>query len=190
MNSIAQSPDDLIEDFVQSVADALVAFDLWCVFENPPEDHQAAIERHRLYFSSARHAHLTTAIVALYRLFESNTRTVNIEQLLESLDQVRSGFRNEVDNLESLQSDAKVIWTKIAILRNNVFGHRNKDLSVDDFFERASLTISDVWKLIHLCQDISKAIKNAWDGSAPVWPEYPKQALLDLLRTLGTESPE
>jgi len=181
---------DLLLEFREAVADAFLNFELWLAFEDPDlEKFRPAFRRYSGYFAVARHAHLFTAVVSLYRLFETRPDTVNLDRLLESLEQERPGFRAGLPLDSTKVSRARAIWRKICVLRNEVFAHRNRELSVADSFGKASLSKAEVLELIDLCKRMVESIQRIWDGTAPAWPLVHTQDLEELLNMLMKHEP-
>lgn len=77
------------------------------------------------FFASSIQAHFIAIVVVLYTLYEDRRDTVNVGRLYEAAS---------AELKASVQTDynrAKIIWKKIAILRNNHVGHVNDRLDVE-----------------------------------------------------------
>jgi hypothetical protein len=112
------------------------------------------MNRYAHYFNAAIDAHFVALLEALYRLFETRQDTFNIRGLLKNLGNL--DIRNKFD--QKLQ-DAKPLWIKVCILRNNAFSHRSKNMSVEEIFKQADMTPHELIDLIsrskELLEDIS-----------------------------------
>jgi len=60
-------------------------------------------------------------------------------------------------------TEAKQIWHKVLILRNNLYAHTNYDLDSNAAFLKADLTPDEIRKLVELSKQIVNEISDAHD---------------------------
>jgi hypothetical protein len=83
---------------------------------------------------------------------------------------------------------AKPLWTKICLLRNNVFGHRSKHLSIEAAFKKAGISSNDIADLISLSKAILNELAHAWDNTTYIFNLDADEDLIRLLDDLKSKA--
>lgn len=104
------------------------------------------------YFHSAHHAHLVAVIVSLYGFYETRDDSHNINQLIKI-----SGPATR-QKVESDLQLAKPLWRKVIVLRNEVFGHRSSEVSIEAAFKKANLNVTSLRDLVNLTHKILNTV--------------------------------
>ncbi len=135
-----------------------------------------------LFFKTSLHAHFVAMIVALYRLFETRTDTVNFNQLVILIEQNNQLSGTEINGLKKRISNLNPLWIKIGILRNKIFAHATNQ-SINPWQE-AKMTGNDLKKMIRRCQILLNLVSSRWDRSSYVFNLSAKTDTRNLLKDL------
>lgn len=155
---MATAHDETLKELQQAAIAAGLHHEIWWVFrgKDTRPKYIDVINRFVSYFRASISAHFIAMLVALYRLYETRKDTHNIPILLDRLEADRSLAKADIDLLRARYASAKPIWIKVAILRNEVFGHRAMDTDVDKAFEKADVTPDELKELV----DTTKSLLN------------------------------
>ena len=137
-----------------------------------------------LFFQTSLHAHFLAMIVALYRLFETRTDTINMPQLLNLIKEMETIPVGKIQKFEREFQEIKPLWIKISILRNHQFGHRSNALEHDAIWERANVTPNEIKTLIVNSKRILNEMSHAWDKSSHAFNLSATEDTLQLLEDL------
>lgn len=143
-----------LEIFLENIDDTLnkasLNHDIWRMYklERKPYIDIMNDNRYLLFFTVSIHAHFVACVIALYRLFETRKDTNNIPNFIQSLKKRTDFSEEKLQEMIKILDTIKPIWVKISILRNEVFGHQNKDNSIEEIFKKADLKIDDFQKII------------------------------------------
>jgi hypothetical protein len=170
-----------IKELTDSVATADCTYSIWWIYSNR-EDRKRYLETMNdspLFFRAAIHAHFLATIVALYALYETRRDSVNVPRVAsESPPAVRA-------SLTAKLTEAKSLWTKVAILRNECFGHVSSSLSTSAVFKKADVRPNDLKRLIELSKEIVNNLSHAEDRSSHAFnldPSNETRKILDQLK--------
>jgi len=144
--------DTRLEIAAQLVVRARIFYDIWRYFEGE-ETRVIIIDTMREYnefFRFAPHAHFLAFIIQAASLLETRDDTVNLHGLARELMESGTISTQDTSEVSALLSRVKPLASKIAILRNNVFGHRNSNLSYSQTFEKAAVTPNELCDLTDL----------------------------------------
>jgi hypothetical protein len=189
---------DLIQKYVdalrQTATEASLNYEIWRVYRDIldgaetysqlGQDYVDRMNAYPLFFQPSIHAHFLAALVALYRLYETRSDTYNIPGFLKLLQHEGTVPESKLEKLHSLSSEAKPLWIKVSILRNEAFGHRSQEHSVSDIFEKARTTANELENLVELTKDLLNTATLAWNRSKHVFNLSGKADTLKLLETL------
>ena len=114
------------------------------------------------FFYISMHAHFVACIIALYRLFETRQDSISFTRLLKVLGP--EFFTGLPQDFGQRLDRSKAIWIKIAILRNNVFGHQNADSSGLDLFQQARINCDEIKEIIQLSKNLICDISSKYFG--------------------------
>jgi hypothetical protein len=90
--------------------------------------------------------------------------------------------RRKLTGLKRRINTLTPIWKKVSIIRNNVFGHRNAGLAVQEAFRRAAVTPNQLRAQIKKTADLLNAISLELDGS---WHAFNLRGTEDTRRVLA-----
>jgi AbiU2 len=134
--------DERLERAAQLILRSHVFLDLWFYFEG--QDTRPVIidtmRRFNEFFRFTPHAHFVAYVVQMAALFENRSNTINLPSLIKEAKEGNLISTQVVTEIEPLASRTKPLAVKVAILRNNVFAHRNASMSYDEAFEKAAVT--------------------------------------------------
>lgn len=156
---------DKITQYAKELTDTLVVaslnYDIWWVYreKNNREQYLDILKRYPRFFQTSIHAHFAALVIALYRLFDCSS-TCNIPDLFKSLTDENALEPNTLNRIEENLSEAKRLWKKITIIRNNVFAHRSNEYSVEEFFKKAHITPDEMKRLMELSNILINDITN------------------------------
>lgn len=157
------STNRLIEqlpDILDELRETQQFFSVWRAFTNPENlaAFETTVDRYPLFFDSVVRANFSGVIVALYRIYDGDSRSKSLRQLYadsKSLDIFEPKIAQKAADLElGIQNT----WKKVCILRSNVFGHRSAKLSPELAFEKADLTPDDLAAMIKSGQQLFNCI--------------------------------
>jgi hypothetical protein len=100
------------------------------------------------------------SLVALYRLYETRKDTFNVPSLLRLLKRQKIVDETTLSELDAMGSDAKLLWAKVRILRNSVFGHRSIAYSIEEAFKEAGLTGDNLRDLIERTKQLLDVVSD------------------------------
>ncbi len=119
------------------------------------------LNRYPVFSQTSIHAHFVALLVALYRVYETRRDTINLAQLLRLL---RDSGKIDAVKLEEAKrecEDAKQLWVKVAILRNEAFGHQRNDTNIEEVFRKAGVKPLEVKELVDRTQHIVNKLSRA-----------------------------
>jgi hypothetical protein len=123
------------------------------------------MNHYSLFFQTSIHAHFVALLIALYRLYETRPDTVNIPGLIRLLKESSTFPKKTLNKVEKLYKQAKVLWVKVCILRNEAFGHRSMNCSITDVFQKVGVKPKDFRELIEKTEEMLNVISYQWNRS-------------------------
>jgi hypothetical protein len=180
----ALHPVDKINELVQAVTTADVSFEIWrlLTFKNTNVEtapHARAFGAYRGFFIPSVHAHLIACVMAIYRLFDSDSGVVSLSACNDLRRRLTSD-QNEV--FRQKLGSVRDIADRVAGLRNQLFAHRD-DSSVQAAFDRARLKRDELRQLINTARELVELLRSGWDLPERMWPET-EGAAQDSIRLL------
>ena len=145
------------KESIKQLHDSILAADLhyriYWIYKNKDdrEKYFDIMNSYLGFFEHSIQAHFKAFTVILYTIYERSPDTVNFGRLLA---EASAELKASVD---PQYVRAKAIWKKIAVLRNNHFGHMSAHLDADAVFKIADITYNEIKELI----DISKELVNS-----------------------------
>jgi hypothetical protein len=161
-------------------------YDIWWVYKSK-EYHPIYVDtmnRYLGFFDTLLHAHFLAVLVTLYPIYEKRRDTFNIPRLLKLIDKERQIPANLVEKANALYAEAKPLWVRVGVLRNNAFGHRSDTKMIEEIFKEAGITPNQLSKLIELTKRLLNTISRALDGSVHAFNLDGKEAMLRVLQDL------
>jgi HEPN superfamily AbiU2-like protein len=99
-----------------------------------------AMNRYIGYFHVAIAAHFAAMVLALYRLYETRPDTHNIPAFIDRVESDGALTKADADSARAQCAAIKPLWIKVSILRNNIYGHRVADMTVEEVFGEAGVS--------------------------------------------------
>lgn len=124
--------------------------------------------------------------MALYPLYETRRDTFNIPRLLNILAKENTVSAKALANVTKLYTEAKALWPKVGILRNEAFGHRSNSHTIAQTFKEAGVTPNELKRLVELSKKLLSAITRALDGSIYAFNPGASDATVRVLKDLKT----
>lgn len=161
--------DDLIREVYATVFEASECLRYWRVFNDPntPRDWEPFINTYRAFFWTARSAFLTTAIVDLYKLYDPQQPAVSLHGLCSRMSSEHPSD-GSISKAKGLIATAGPLWERVRVLRHKVFAHRDSAGDVDHWFQVASISPDDLFRLHSLSEDALNVLSYARDRSSYV----------------------
>jgi len=179
-----------IEQHVRELRNAVIVaelnYEIWWIYKEKQNRKRFVdiLNAYPLFFQTSLHAHFVAMIAALYRLFETRNDTINIPQLVGFFENEGSFPHKEIQRFKSEIKKIKPLWTKVSILRNNLFGHKSNALDNDDIWKKARVTPNDFKKLIDESKRVINEITSVWDRSGHAFNISATIDTLELLEDL------
>jgi len=157
-----------IEELQHTAIVAVFNYEIWWTYKDNESraKYIDVMDPYTLFFQTSIHAHFVALVIALYRLYETRGDTFNVPGLLAFLERCNDFPGDTLAELKQLSDEAKKLWIKVCILRNEVFGHRSKKYSVADAFKRAKVKPKELTKLIEKTEDILNKARYPLDGGS------------------------
>ena len=180
-------PETYIRELRQAVNWAALNYEIWWVYksEETRPQYVETMNRYVIFFRTSIHAHFVALLSALYRIYETRKNTYNLPTFLGRLRERELLHRDKLDELDGLYQDAKPLWIKVSILRNEAFGHRSVDLDFDKVFKKAAVTPDELRVLIEKTQSLMNALSRAVDNSIHAFNTGARDDTIRLLEDLG-----
>lgn len=165
---------------------ATLNYDIWWVYKS--KEHRpvyvSTMNNYIGFFDTSLHAHFVALLVALYPMYETRRDTINIPRLLRILDAERQIPANVLAKANAIYAEAKPLWVKVGVLRNNAFGHRSDSKTIEAIFKEAGITPNQLKKLIDLTKRLLNTVSRALDGTVHAFNLAATEATLRLLQDL------
>lgn len=118
--------NETIKELQDAATAASLHYDVWWTLRSKVSrpHHVRVMNRYLHFFRSSISAHFVAMLVALYRVYETRTDTHNITVLINQIETQKLLPTHILNALKEKCEIAKPLWIKVAILRNEVFGHR------------------------------------------------------------------
>ena len=157
------SIDERIERAAQVVLRARCFYDIWIYYEG--EQTRSTIidtmQRFSEFFRFDTHANFVAFIVHMYALFEKRKDTINLPRLVKEMTDNKLLEAKDAEELGSFITGAANLTSKVAILRNNLFGHRTAKLSYAEVFKSAKVTANQLRELTDVALTIANRMLQA-----------------------------
>jgi len=146
--------DDLVHEVYATVFEAGQCLRYWRVFNDPstPREWEPFIQTYRAFFWTAKSAFLTTAIVDLFKLYDPQRPAVSLDRLCSHVASDHPGD-GSISKAKDLLAAARPLWKRVRVLRHKVFAHRDSDGDVDHWFQVASVSPNDLFRLHSLSEE-------------------------------------
>ena len=162
-------------------------YEIWWFYKEK-DNRKKFVDTLRIYkpfFEISLHAHFVAMIIAIYKLFETRSDTVNMHQLIGLLKEEEGVIpQRKIQKIESKIKEIKPLWIKVSILRNNLFGHRSNTLDFEEIWNEAEITPNKLKKLIDESKKILNEITSLWGNFGYAFNESATQSTINLLENL------
>jgi AbiU2 len=151
--------NDHLKQVADRVTSAFMNYRIWRTYTEPGDraKYLEVLRKYNSFFLTGLQAHFLATIVPLYGLYERRPDGISLTRLIEALPDDK--FRREV---QTALDEAKRVWRKIAILRNEVFAHLS-DTDFEAKFAAAKLSPNDIGQLIELSKQLVNKLSYAND---------------------------
>jgi hypothetical protein len=189
----AKNMPDLIQNYVDdlrhTVTVASANYDIWWVYKSKDTrpEYVDTMNDYTLFFHTSIHAHFVALLVALYRIYEKRKDSYNVPGFLDLLRQREATSPATLEKLQALFTQAKPLWIKVGILRNEAFGHRSHERTVGEVFDKAGISGNSLSDLIKLTQELLNTATLAWDSSFHAFNLSTRNDTLQLLANLKAQ---
>jgi hypothetical protein len=154
-----------IKAIANTITSASLHFDIWWVYKE--KDSRAKyvdiLNEYLNFFQTSLQAHFLSAVVELYKLFETRNDTISFPRLIKLLNDNSLLDLEVQEKMEGEIKSLKVLWKKVAVLRSELFAHTSIDLSYREVFKKAEISPNNMRDLIErskkLLNQISKGLE-------------------------------
>ncbi len=178
--------DDL-EKVTQQVLRARTHFDVWWEYasDETKPNHAEVTDQNPYFFMFDAHAHFTTAVVYLARLYETNPKTLNLSTLLRAAEQ-ESACADCVGVAQAIFRETDDFPSKISIVRSNTVVHTSPKLSEAETFEMAELTPFDLRRATDSALHVVNELRPSFNLSTWEFRDYSVRQLRRILDRLSS----
>lgn len=173
-----------VEELFQDVLRARDTYEAWWNLKNTTvlPKYEETMDAYSEYFGVAIHSHFVAMLLALFRLFDDHQQALSLPRIIVSLQsqpQIPSGLKQK---LATQLAAAQPLITKIRLLRDKVFAHRDRAYSYERAFSEAGLTADEVAALIDTAGDMVNDLLHT-EGKGTL--TFERRTERDLLRVLA-----
>lgn len=176
----------LIDELRHSVVTAELNYQTWWVYKEKTSRARFAgtMNRYTPFFQTGIHAHFVAYLVSIYRLHEKRRDTVNIPRFIDTVEKAGAIDASVIASARRFLTEAKPIWIKVGVLRNEVFAHRAETQDIADVFSKASVTPDELVQLNTLTKNILNGVTSHIDKTAHTFEVAAGAAATRLLNDL------
>ncbi|WP_230474630.1 hypothetical protein [Dyella monticola] len=167
-----------IEELRRLLTFAGLNLEAWQALQTTP--NWKVQNRYVPYFQTAISAHFTSMIIAFYCLHETNHDSVNIPGVLRQLRLTTRLPSEKLDELDRKRAEIKHLWVKVSVLRNKVFGHRERGITFGDAFAQANVRPADFQELFNGTASVLNGMTKALFRETHAFNLGAKEAVLSL----------
>lgn len=175
-----------VKELQNSLIVAELNYEIWWVYKERETRRRYidVLNSYPLFFQTSLHAHFVAMIVSLYRLYETDPKTINLPQLVRLLKSEQALSLEDTKRFESEIRQIKPLWIKVSVLRNNMFGHRSKSLDSNGIWKEAAVKPNQFKQLIDESKRILNELTSAWDNSGHAFNLSARKDTVELLENL------
>ena len=154
-----------IGELRDTAIDAQLNYEVWWTYEER-ESRQKYVDtmnHYTTFFWTSIHAHFLAMLVALYRLYETRPDTVNIPHFIKILEENACIPQVAISKVRQIYQEARPLWVKVSILRNEAFAHRSNEYNVSEVFQRAGVTPDELKDLVERTKKLLNEITHVWN---------------------------
>ncbi|KPP80905.1 MAG: hypothetical protein HLUCCA04_12110 [Oceanicaulis sp. HLUCCA04] len=161
---MVESSDELlplnerVENLKKLVERAYIFYSCWWLYEGAETRGGMlnGMQEHSEFYRFDSHAHFCSMIVHCYALMDKPRSATNLSKIAKEI------------KLPCDLTPINATHKKVAVIRNNAIGHRSRQLSYNNSFERAGVTASEIKNYILGCHHIiSEICKHGHVGMRP-----------------------
>ena len=183
--------DKHIKELQDDVKRSSLNFDIWWIYKERRvrNKYEHVFNHYGWFFDASLHAHFVAMIMALYKLYERRNDTFNIAGFIALLKRGKFFTPKTLALLKQKQNTILPLWNKVAILRNNLLGHRSLKKKSSDVFKDAQIKPRDLRNLICMTKKLLNEASQAWDRRTlcDVTAKHDTIRLLDALKANNSE---
>ncbi len=175
--------NDKLQEVAYRIKFAIMDYRIWRIYTEPGDraKYLEVLRRYNSFFSTSLRAHFLAVIITLYSLYETRRDSISLSRLVQ--DTPDDKLRHE---LQPILDEARSIWRKIAILRNEVFAHLS-DTDCETKLADAKLSPNEIERLIELSKHLVNKLSYTSDHTVDVFNADPTTDTYKLLNTLRRE---
>jgi len=178
--------DGYIDELRHTLMVAALNYDIWWVYKSKDTrpGYDKTMRRYWPFFKTSIHAHFVALLVALYGLYETRPDTFNIPSLLCKLRKEKVLSDVTLQSLDQICNEAKPLWKKVCILRNNAFAHRSFKQTIQAVFKKADATPRQLRDLLEVSKRLLNELTDGLGKSTPAFDVDSREATLRSLEDL------
>ena len=150
-----KSTEEQLSELERDLVKLDISYQIWRSFTDPNnrDEYLPVMEKYSLFFGSIIDAQYMSVVVALNRVLEAKQNTINLFGIRSQIESEKKINEKDLLRLDLLESQLKEKFSKLVILRSNVFAHRNKKIEISQFYSRAGLSPNLLISAIRQTQD-------------------------------------
>lgn len=139
-------------------------YEIWWIYINRDDrsEFSSVLVKHKDFFELLGYANLAAMIVALFKLYDKQQKSLSIPNLIERASRQRILNSEDISALSTQVSEARPLWEKIVVLRSNLIAHQNRFLTREEIYAIAQITPDQIKDLtersLSLLNDLTKRI--------------------------------
>ena len=167
-----------------------IPFDIWFYFEGKDTrpDILDTMNEFPEFFRFAPHAHFVAFVVTISALFEKRTDTINLPQLTKEMKSSQLLAASVSAEIDALLATAAPIASKVAVLRNKAFAHRDAHITYADVFKMAAVTPDQLRDQTDVALKIANRLLIAQGLSEQFFNPLPREHAGSMLETLKQDT--
>jgi len=167
---------------------AALNYDIWWVYKSKETRplYIKTMNEYVAFFSSGIHAHFLAYVAAMYALYETRRDTHNCNQLLKLFAAEPGVPQGRVREVKALLAEARPIWVKVGVLRNEVFGHLAVGTSTSSAFAKAAVKPDDLAHLLELSKQLLNTVRAGVGSIRHAYTLTARDDTIKLLENLRT----
>ena len=170
------------------ITSASLHYDIWWIYKE--RDSRAkyvnTMNQYLDFFLPSLQSHFLSAIVEIYKLFETRKDTANFPALVKLIIDNSLVKKDTQDEIQKKLKEARILWRKIAILRSELFAHSSIKLTYRAIFEKANVKPNEIKELIERSKNLLNLITEPTISRSHLFTltatDDAKQVLEDLMK--------
>lgn len=175
-----------LEDLFKILFEAYSNYEIWWIHVNKDDRSKYFFTklRYKDFFETVAYANITAMIIALYKLFDKNKKSLSLRKIIRDAQKLKIIEEAGVNTLNRSVEKVDSIWSKVMILRSNLFAHRSDTLTVNEIYKKAKITPNQMKELMEVALEILNSICLKTDKSKRRFEDFVARDTYNVLNAL------